>query len=210
MTDLTDREALASALADDDNETPVTYELWPDRERGPYLVALYWQEVEGRMEVAGVEVRSFRRPDEPHDSPFSDPLPLRPQPVTRTVLRDVPLGAIADRHRRDSHFLINVKIGGKLAAGNEERNRKVRELWATQKRMGRKGRGPDFYRDVARVYVKAHTEGRPPTQAVAEWAGGDRQPHVKGGWSNYATAAKYVSRARTLGLLPPAKTGAKR
>ncbi len=216
MRDLTDREALALAAAhadDDDDGIPVTYELWPDLERGPFLVALYWQEVEGRMEVVGVELRSVQRPEWWGGEPHSSPLPPHNEPerLTRTVLRDLPLGAIADRHRSMSQPIRVYRVrGGVRQAWNEDLYRKAKELWATQKRIGRKGHGPDFYRDVARVYVKAHNEGRPPTQAVAEWAGGDRQPQVKGGWSNYATAAKYVSRARNLGLLPPAKTGAKR
>ena len=210
----------ARRLADRDAEdTPVTWELYPDRRRGPYWLVLYWDDFgSGRMEVAGVELRAATRParwgGEPPASPLAEDSPaardlLPPEPITRTLLRDLPLGEIANRHRKESRLVINVRIGGRLAARSEERNVRVRELWAGRKRRGRRGHGPEHYRTVADVYAAALAEGRAPTQAVAEHFGGERMQHVKGGWSNYPVAAKWVRNARRLGLLPPARKGAR-
>lgn len=59
-----------------------------------------------------------------------------------------------------------------------------------------RGHPPEHYQQVAEVYDEAIDEGDPPTQAVAEAFD-----------VPYTTAARWVRRARVLGLLPPAQPG---
>ena len=59
-----------------------------------------------------------------------------------------------------------------------------------------RGHTPDHYKQVAEVYDEAIEEGDPPTQSVAEAFD-----------VPYTTAARWVRRARQLGLLPPPTPG---
>ena len=59
-----------------------------------------------------------------------------------------------------------------------------------------RGHTPEHYRQVAEVYDEAIDAGDPPTQAVAETFD-----------VPYTTAARWVRRARDLGLLPPPTPG---
>ena len=58
------------------------------------------------------------------------------------------------------------------------------------------GHPPEHYQQVAEVYDEAIDEGDPPTQSVAEAFD-----------VPYTTAARWVRRARALGLLPPPTPG---
>ncbi|MDQ1437952.1 MAG: hypothetical protein QOK43_1581 [Acidimicrobiaceae bacterium] len=59
-----------------------------------------------------------------------------------------------------------------------------------------RGHTPEHYRQVAEVYDEAIDAQDPPTQSVAEAFD-----------VPYTTAARWVRRARALGLLPPPRAG---
>src|SRR5947209_7083274 len=70
-----------------------TWLLWPDGERGPWVIRLQWTRVTGRLECCGMEIKSFRETGEDW------PSVLRrwdedPEVLTTTTLRQLPLGAM--------------------------------------------------------------------------------------------------------------------
>ncbi len=66
-----------------------------------------------------------------------------------------------------------------------------------QRRPGRKGHGPEFYRGVANRYTELRAKGvRSPTQQIAAESFKSRD-----------TVAGWVKKARKLGFLPPARRG---
>lgn len=179
--------------------------LWPDPERGPWLIRATFARVDGRMEVVGLELRSVRRADrdpktrelvdaEPHlagvlpsqswphleDSTGREPLPLRAD-----VWRSVPVAQIASELR--TAYVDVLEDSGALGAVDP----RVRARW----------QGPSEDRaatleDVAAVYLDALDAGKPPTKAVKD------KLHL-----SKSAAAQRVARARAAGLLAPTRKG---
>jgi hypothetical protein len=169
--------------------------LWPAEDAPEWapewMVTLLWDEIDGRMECVGVEVRSDA------NAPVSPP--LRPQPLTTALVRSIPLGQlIADERRRlagvwDEVAALPHPEGAPLPLGSA-RYRKRAESFRAGKR---RDYGDDHYRAVAEVYAAAWRRGEPPTRAVQEWAS-----DVYGSVSRSA-AANWVATCRTMGLLAP-------
>jgi hypothetical protein len=187
-------------------ERTVTWGQWPDEDLGPWLLGLYWSEVEGRIECVGMELRSVRRPAADEEAPGS---PWRggrgrleiPSVLSTAVLRDLPLGRIVQDTKRS-------QAGFRRWWAGLERERR-RELLAKAKAWeghhagGPRGYGYRHFEEVAAIYRAAQgpdaAPGRAkPTTAVAEHYGVTK-----------STAAKWVARARSpeMGLLPPARRG---
>lgn len=116
--------------------------------------------------------------------------------ITAQMLRD--LGPeLARRGRGHAEWIENVASKVDI----EVERRRHQELTALARSEDRRSRpGPDprrnieHYGAVALLYARAHAEGRPPTQAVADHFDVPR-----------STAASWVGRARSLGLLDPAR-----
>lgn len=160
---------------------------WPDR-NGPFEITLHWLPIEGRMECAGIDIRSFRR------LPGQDQRKLygsEPQAVTTSVLRSIPLARIIDEHRaRLRDWPSQSRIGELVPA------RVRRTMWKPGKRGRPPTYGPEHFEEVARVYREAYEINRTPTRHVAR--------HFK---TTESAAAKWVARCRELGLLPKTTRG---
>lgn len=136
------------------------------------------------------------------------------QPLTATLLRRVRLQdeirrARSERARRHGAEFIeaydeaaagdsrNAHLLEEVSSGAAATTRRAVEAWSPPRRAGRPTQLDDeYYRAVARVYSEAAVRQQPPTKAV------QTNFHVSG-----ATASRYVSRARELGLLPEARRG---
>lgn len=172
-------------------------------------VVLHWAEIDGRAEVAGIELwgtQPFRNNDRcllRSDGPIpygglSWP-PEQPQPVSATVLKGLRLGDIiasaAAGMRKNAAGMDALAARGAAPAELGEEAAKQVELLDSRKRPGRPSKGLAFYREVADVYLNP-PDNRTPTRAVAQ--------HFK---VVASTAATYVGGARRRGLLPPARPG---
>ncbi len=164
--------------------------LWPDRVKGPWGITLHWDVIDdGRMDVVGVDVRSF---------PASDPPGSRVEPaggwnqrmVTTSLLRDLKIAELIDQRRR-----WRIEILGSSQNLPPLGVDLVEQVFG-RRRGGRPPLEDDFLQEVARVYSEAWTDKAHPTQAVREW-----------GQVAYGTAAKWVMRARRRGFLGPAQAG---
>jgi hypothetical protein len=148
---------------------------------GPWVIVVSLAEVRGRLECVGLDVQTSR--------------PLKPTPLTASAYRALPLGEIVKAAKRK--LLRDAgPLGGDV--GLEKLKEKAqRELGRRDKSLGgAPGRPPEHFAEVADEYAKAWREGRPPVQAVAAWGGVSR-----------SAAAKWVYRARQLGLLAPTTKG---
>jgi hypothetical protein len=165
---------------------------WPDDE-GDLEVTVHLAVVEGRAEPVGLDLRTFRRtgPERP-----SRALPgARMRPITTYDLRGLRLAEIVAEARR--------RVASALLAptGDEEWDATpwaggLEEAWTPAGRGRPPLYGPEHFREVAEVYRSAFAIGMPPTLAVAK-----RFTVTK------STAAKWIAKARALGLLPPTTRG---
>ncbi len=160
--------------------------LWPDPERGPWLVRATFGKVGEATEVVGLSVRSLGAPDLEerfrHAPPLEEGLPL---PLTTEVWRALPVGRL----------MAQMKAGTKKAlheAGLLEGRPGSAARWTAPRRRD----GVDLAR-VAEVYLEAQRAGCHPTEAVRTELG----PMSK------SAAAQRVSRARQAGLLGPTTRG---
>jgi hypothetical protein len=153
--------------------------LWPDQ-KGPFEITLDFRPLEGRMECVRFEVRLL----------WWD----RPRPVTASLVRSIPLAKLIDRER--STFAPQRwewPSDPAWAAAD-------RRLWVARKRPKGGGRPPKYdvnhYVEVVRIYGEAYARNRTSTRAVAA--------HFR---VSETAAAKWVAKARKLGLLLPTTRG---
>jgi hypothetical protein len=184
-----------------------TWKPWPDP-YGPYMVGLHFTEIDGRSELVGVELWSGGPPPdryrEEDRAVVMDPArqPGRGGPLPAVALRQLPIGRLADavrRHRLDmANLVIELYDSQRHPPETLERaERTFRAVQASRPRGGRKPTyGPEHYAEVARIYTAAWRSRASPTKAVEAW-----------GSVSYTTAAKWVAKARALGLLPPTTKG---
>lgn len=164
--------------------------LWPDAERGPWLVRAAFGRVGERIEVVGVELQSLGVPElverfgEMREGPSGESLPLA---LTSELWRTLPLGRLLAQAR--TAWLEALDDTGLL-----ERNPDAAQLWTGPRRRGR----VDLER-VAAIYLAAMRPGGSgkPLEDVMERLG----PMSK------SAAAQRVSRARAAGLLAPTTRG---
>jgi hypothetical protein len=201
--------------------------LWPDPKRGPWLLKLRFAPVRGRVEPVSLEIRSYREEDHPQlRNPKDARLPKLGDsdalsPVTSSLLRELtapksaglPFGAVVRKLR--SQWIRSLRyasedsqdptsVWARLHPGpTEEREllESARKSWgAAQTSRGRKPTlGPEHFARVAAVYRDAFKKGLPPTLTVAKKVGGSPQAR--------SAAAKWVARARELGLLEKTTQG---
>lgn len=176
---------------------------WPDERSGPWSIAGYWVEVEGRRECVGLE---FWKGCEPTDTEAVMSLAGGPQPIGTLDLRKLPVssivGALWDRQIAAAREQATLAAERVTDEGPPE---DLLEWWEAERahhEMGLQGKPTRRRRDrnllerVADIYDQANRARRPPTKAVAEEL-----------FVSSSTATKYVSRARAEGLLPPAASG---
>ena len=176
---------------------------WPDPRTGPWMLTVHTAAVNGRMECVGLSVMSYADSgDVPMGGvPGSDAIVNgedtvnRVEPVRTSTLRSIPLGDLMSKITQEAIDKGPARIA-RVPWSDREEERLESAKASTAGRGGRKGHGPEHYAEVARVYSAAWAQGGYPTKAVAEkWT--VAKP----------TAAKWVSRARTLGLREPTSKG---
>jgi len=163
-----------------------------------YSVTLTVGEVNGRLECVGVSVQAVREACM----------------VTSTTLRDIPVARLMADYARELRIAVTaaqipsgpidiLRPDGTVTRATPEEQRVTDEFWARQKRwadelavvLEKSGHyPPEHWEHVAEVYRAAARVQRNPTAAVGEYYGVTR-----------SAAAKWVSRARDRGLLPPAQ-----
>ncbi|MDN4163355.1 hypothetical protein [Nocardioides abyssi] len=163
-----------------------------------WTVVVEWGDIDGRREAVGLRLRQASPPR---------------RPVTTSTLRRLRVADVVAQARQQEYE----KHGGSLVAayreaeaGNRENQHLleqvspglIEDMEREAARFGDGGRGrpreygEDHYAAVAAIYVEALAAGLPPLQAVA------RTRHV-----SRPTAARWVARARALGLLGPTTPG---
>jgi hypothetical protein len=148
---------------------------------GPWVIVVSLAEVRGRLECVGLDVQASR--------------PLKPTPLTASAYRALPLGEIVKAAKQK--LLRDAGPQGGDVELEKLKEKAERELRRRDTSLGgAPGRPPEHFAEVANVYAKAWREGRPPVQAVEMWGGVSR-----------SAAAKWVYRARQLGLLAPTTKG---
>ena len=195
-------------------DPPPSQVLWPDPDRGPWLLVLHWTRVDGRIECTGLELRSARQGHEPRGSLLLTH-DVEPTRLTTTVLRALPFAAtVQDTKRAMGHFTEwwasqakgrrRLRPDPNLAPPPAELVRRAEE-WR-ESAHGRGGAppqyGPEHFARVAQVYTDAISAGRSdPRQAVKEWAATAKKN------ASSSAVAKWIARARKMGLLAPTTRG---
>lgn len=187
---------------------PTTF-IWPldaPPEEQHWRVTLRLALVRGRAELVGLEVRGYREEGLDDDLPTLD---QDPPVVTAELIRSIPVGRLVDDARAGRSRGLRIDAALEQAAETgmlrrlepgeplPEHLQRLAEAYQAGPRRGRPPEyGPEHFAEVARVYAAAWRLGRAPTRAVAER------------WTvSKATAAKWVARARRLGLLPKTSRG---
>lgn len=118
--------------------------------------------------------------------------PGAPRPISAEMLRAVPLGQYVKEARSRLAAEFSTQVEDLMVTIITKREEAAAEILERQ----RSRLGIDHYREVVRVYVEAMASGQAPTAAVAEHFECPR-----------STAARWVSKAREIGLLDPAAAG---
>ncbi len=127
-----------------------------------------------------------------------------PEPITSTFLRSLPVASVVDKALGDHlDFLTDVaERGGAIGMSEDTRERAAKarrrwERWTASRRGGPTPKyGPEHFEAIAATYTDALAARKPPTREVAR--------HFQ---VSESTAAKWVARARALGLLPKTTKG---
>jgi hypothetical protein len=142
--------------------------------------------VNGRRECVGIDVRSFKVDEDGAYRLLRRGGRL--EVVTTALIRSLPVASLVRDIRRGLSDLAS------HVAGDPERSEKDRAtLLARSSELAKSPRRvheDDHFAKVADIYRAAWSAGDPPTKAVAEQMGATR-----------SAAAKWVARARQLGLL---------
>lgn len=151
----------------------------------------------GGAEVVGLDFRGFKT-----WRGAMEPIgPQPPPPLTASLLREVPFGALIDRAWQSSVRFR--RMTARQAAHTADTLEVLKAQTAA--RSGRTGRpplSPEHLAEVAKVHRESRLQGENPTASVATRFG-----------ISYAAASKRVAKARQLGLLErttPGRAGAGR
>lgn len=152
---------------------------WTDSNGMRWRYALTWEPVDGRIECTRLELAA-----------------LDGQPVTSSALRAFPIGAFLARGRRKQRDLalwVADAVPGRRAEALAQAT-----AWSAARdgQPGPKGYAPKHYVKVAEVYRREALVGGRPRLAVAE--------HFT---VTPSAAAKWIAKARAMGLLPPGRKG---
>lgn len=169
-----------------------------------WSVMLSFGVVAGRIECTGLEL-------------FPDPEASEQSPITALALRALPLGTFAESARREYRETLAIAANTSVETGfwnpdvpDDERAELVTRIRAdvrdrlrltdedeTRSTMGRPvSYGPEHFATVAEIYTAAWKTGANPTAEVAKVFQTSR-----------SAAAKWVARARAMGLLPQTTKG---
>ncbi len=167
--------------------------LWPDSELGPFRLRVWFDHVNGRPAVVGVEMWGVG----PVSSPWELPLPETPATVIGAEDIRLPLGRLLDAWV-ELH-LSTARAARKLYEDVPDQEAKVRAVearFASPRPSGRKRLTDEFLQRVTEVYNAAISEGdRAPGLRVVEVLG-PAAPDTARGWVRQA-------RERGFDVVPP-------
>jgi hypothetical protein len=187
--------------------------LWPDAKRGPWYVRANWVEIDGRPECAGLNIWKGARQDPRNIVGYLELPRTTPAPIGAAELRTLPIGTIINTLRQQAAqldaihqkqtadaFVANPKWARAAPDTKKALLAPVSTEWDKPRRGRPRDYGDEHFAEVARVYVDAWqgSAAQSPTQAVAD--------HFGAGVTRSA-AAKWVARARAMGMLGPALRG---
>lgn len=166
---------------------------WAAPDGRKYLVALHFEDSDGGPRCVGVQLWAARHPEEADASVEIDTTVWRSVPLGRLIreatVRQVELAEAVARH----HERLAALYGGEVSVIRAEAEASL-EAWSRRGPAPRYGR--EHFAAVAETYAAALVAGERPTKAVAT-----RFVVSK------STAAKWVAKARDLGLLGSTERG---
>ncbi|PKQ22323.1 MAG: hypothetical protein CVT65_13975 [Actinobacteria bacterium HGW-Actinobacteria-5] len=174
--------------------------LWPDPEKGPWWIKVWWRTQHGVPTPVGLSMKSWVDESETRYSGWHNNLPGPREDValpalSGKMLRSLPLGRFLDETLARYDALLHLPSYAQDRTWYAE-TQPERDAIEAGKRSGTRDLGDDHYRLVARIYSEAVERRQPPTKAVAE-----ALTIAK------SSAAKQVARARERGFLPPTTRG---
>lgn len=184
---------------------------WPDGGKGPYRIEIHLAVVAGRLECVGLligHLGGFAFGADSQDYLGAEgfkrvPYNAHQPPIPAALLRDIKLPDLIEEAIGDNPETLekwSKSDPHQWLEDYEDMPQKARNslaaIEARKKPKGRKGHPPGHWIEVAAVYTKAYKRQQAPTKAVADHFGVSK-----------STAAKYVAKARHLGLLPETKRG---
>ena len=192
-------------VADESQERPESEPyLWPDPERGPLRLRVWFGRVDGRRAIVGLELWGV---DPPRPLPQWFGTEKLPDAAIRAEDVRLPLGRLLDS--RVAHELSAVRMSRALwgdVPGHEETVRRFEERLGTY-RVGRPRLSDEFLEQVTAIYNAAVADGeRKPAMRVLEELGpltGTTVPETARGWIRQA-------RKRGFPVAAPQQTGRKR
>lgn len=176
---------------------PSVERLWPDAERGPWVLRIDIQVIDGRPEPYALSLS-------PVDS-------KQPAPLRAATLRELRLSEITHSHLDSERDALASRLDSLKAAMEEdldlanevptsmlkEWQGELDDLASAQRRPGRPVEVTEAnYREVADIYRAALASGQPVIRTIATRL-----------VISEATAAKRIRNARKLGYLPPTSRG---
>lgn len=169
-----------------------TREHWPDPANGPWRLTFHWALLAGEITCVGLDLRSFLEPQQDKGKPWRGVSDAGPQRFDTGVLRSLPLAQLVAEAQAEHKQLVEWAKAFHEDAAVRALAREQAPLWEAKKRRrrGRPAYGREHFEEVAAVYSAASIEGQRPTKAVQEHFGVAK-----------STAAKWVARARSMGLL---------
>jgi hypothetical protein len=183
--------------------------LWPDHERGPWVVRAYFAVGTGRAECVGLTIwHSVLGDTHPGFESFQPLEGTEITPLKAGDLRNLPIGRIVGILREQRAATWRQWIAGLADELNDDDVAGVSELGWNDPHLfdPKSGRPPDprtnpiygqeHFENVVRVYKAAWDQHQAPTKAVAEHF------HV-----SRTAAGKWVARSRAMGLLDPTTPG---
>ncbi|GAA2347204.1 hypothetical protein GCM10010170_034570 [Dactylosporangium salmoneum] len=157
-------EGVDAAELRDFGDVTLTFQRFPDEEQGPWMLRLYWQQIDGRTECVGMKLSSMASPAENRAVPPHLQMPTVGVPLPLTLVRDLKLGEIirAERERLDAGQVVAPAKPPSLRQSTWER-----------------------LQEAATIYRAAYATSGKPTSAVADHFG-----LTVGGASNLVSRAR--------------------
>lgn len=170
---------------------------WPVEDSGPYRLRVTVDLIDGRPEVVGLELWGADPAKYAMRTPWR--APSSETAITSVDVRNLRVGEL--RSRALAEYAHHSDLIGNAPAASDALRKSVKAsqaaIDAAPVRVGRRPiYGRAHFAQVAGVYTDAMRRGKAPTSAVASWGTVDK-----------STAAKWVARARALGLLPATTKG---
>lgn len=176
---------------------------WPEPD-GPWYLRLDLANVDGRAQVVGLHIQSYREGVDEHDQPMRVPGPHGLAEVTHAVVRDIKMGQIAESGRRLLSLAETAKALTETSdpAIKERITQQLLDL--TNRGTPRKRRPPadhNVLAQIADLYQDAIAAGGAPGRKPARYV--EEKLRQAGLEIDGPAVRKLVARVRSRGLLAP-------